>query len=109
MIMVWGDLDTINSRIKALLTKIRETTYPGSSFFMTDSTRDYDLEIMEKEVFALETLNDIEDKFTEISDSIDSALLTSIPEITAKLLELFENFERTWTERQKKITEFTFV
>lgn len=109
MIMIWGDLDSCLAHIRKTVLLLENKKYSGSSFFFTDSVRDVDLEILNQDLSALLIMEKLELKVAEFSDSIDSALLSSIPDITAQFLDSIDVFQTTWEKRTEIIKSFKYL
>lgn len=109
MIMIWGDLDSCLAHIRKTVLLLEKKEYSGSSFFFTDSVREIDLEILNQDLSALLIMEKLEAKVAEFSDSIDSALLSSIPDVTAQFLDAIDVFQTTWEKRREIIKSFRYL
>ena len=109
MVIIWGDIDNIMGHINKTIIMLENTKYRGSSFFLTNTIRDVEIDLMIQDLNAILIIKKLGKKFSELSDSVDTALLSTIPDTTAQIIDSIEVFQSTWESRKKIIKKFSYI
>jgi len=110
MLMIWADVDNLVAQLKDLIIFIKQTSYEGTTFFLSPKkAEDIFLIIVESELAILDLTNELEIRLISYKDAIDSALLSNSSKIIGEIRKLLKQIQSLWTIRQEAILKFRFI
>lgn len=110
MIMIWSDIDALVAQLKDMTLFIKDTSYIGSTFFLSSKRANNIFSIIvESELAILDLTNELEIRLISYKDSIDSALLSNSSKIILEISKLLKQIQSLWKIRQEAILSFKFI
>lgn len=110
MIMIWSDIDGLVAQLKDIILFIKDTSYVGSTFFISSRNDNDIFSIMvESELAILDLTTELEIRLISYKDAIDSALLSNSSKIIGEISKLLKQIQSLWTIRQEAILKFRYI
>ena len=110
MIMVWADTDKLVSQLNDVKLFIKQTSYEGSTFFISGRKAEDIFSIMvESELAILDLTTELEIRLLSYQDAIDSALLSNSSKIISDISKLLKQIQSLWKIRQEAILSYKFI
>lgn len=110
MIMVWSDTDKLTGQLKDLIIFIKETSYDGSTFFLSGrKAPDIFLIIVESELAMLDLTTELEIRLLSYRDAIDSALLGNSSKIITDMSKLLKQVQSLWKIRTEAVLSYKYI